>query len=116
MDFLNVGPAELLVLALIGLLLFGPEDLLKFARTLGRYASQARQVWQEITSTVQVELMESEREGRSPAESPNVTPTLPDERVVGLPDPQVPEPEAPAPKVPELEVIEEADGQQSDSS
>jgi Sec-independent protein translocase protein TatA len=114
MDFLNVGPAELLVLALIGLLLFGPEDLLKFARTLGSYANQARRAWQEITSTVQMEIMEAEREERPPVERPTVTPTLPDERVVVHPEP---EPEAPEPEAPEAEAVEETDGQaESDSS
>ena len=44
MEFLNVGPGELLALALIGLILFGPEDLLRIARTLGG-AGRGRHAW-----------------------------------------------------------------------
>ncbi len=56
MEFLNVGPGELLALALIGLILFGPEDLLRIAQTLGGYVRSARQMWQEIASQIEVNL------------------------------------------------------------
>ena len=56
MEFLNIGPGELLALALIGLILFGPEDLLRIARTLGGYIRSAQQMWREVASQVEVNL------------------------------------------------------------
>ena len=40
MDMLNVGGGELLLVLLIGLLFFGPEELLKIAQTVGGYLLQ----------------------------------------------------------------------------
>lgn len=56
MEFLNIGPGELLALALIGLILFGPDDLLRIARTLSGYVRSAQQAWREVASQVEVNL------------------------------------------------------------
>jgi Sec-independent protein translocase protein TatA len=60
MEFLNIGIGELLLLALVGLLLFGPEDLLKFARSAGRQIRSLQQTWSEISRAVQTDLLERE--------------------------------------------------------
>ncbi len=56
MDFFNIGTPELIVIALIGLLLFGPEDLLKFARTASGYLRSAQRMWRGIASELTVDL------------------------------------------------------------
>ena len=60
MEFLNVGIGELLLLALVGLLLFGPEDLLKFARSAGRQIQSLQRTWSEVSRSVQTDLLEIE--------------------------------------------------------
>jgi sec-independent protein translocase protein TatB len=40
----GIGPLELVVIAIIAVLLFGPDRLPEFARTAGRLLRQARQV------------------------------------------------------------------------
>ncbi len=37
MEFLGIGPLELLFFAIIALLLFGPQDMAKAGRTIGRF-------------------------------------------------------------------------------
>ncbi len=66
MNFFNVGFGELLLIALIGLLLFGPEDLLKMARTAGRYVNEMQQVWGELSSTLEMDLLNPEEEENQP--------------------------------------------------
>lgn len=56
MDFLNIGMPELLVIALIGLILFGPEDLLKFARMASGYLRSAQRFMREIASQMTIDL------------------------------------------------------------
>ena len=37
MDFLGIGPLELIFILLIALIIFGPKDILKAGRTFGRF-------------------------------------------------------------------------------
>ncbi len=55
MEFLNIGTAELLIIVLLALILFGPEDIVKLMRTLGRYTRQARNMWKEFSTTLEQE-------------------------------------------------------------
>lgn len=48
MDILNVGGGELLLVLLIGLLFFGPEELLELAQTVGGYLRKSRVLWSEL--------------------------------------------------------------------
>lgn len=57
MELFNIGTAELLVILLIGLLLFGPEDLVKIARTISGHLRTAQRLWQEVASQLEVELL-----------------------------------------------------------
>ncbi len=56
MDFFNIGTGELLVLALLAIALFGPEDMVKMARTLGRYARVAREGWMAFSRQLDREI------------------------------------------------------------
>ena len=60
MEFLNIGGGELLVIVLLALILFGPEDIMKMMRTLGKYARSAREMWNQFTGTMQQEYLASD--------------------------------------------------------
>lgn len=56
----DVGFAELFLLALIGLLVLGPERLPGVARTLGGFVRKARASWFSLRNTIQAELEEAD--------------------------------------------------------
>ena len=56
----DIGFAELFLLALVGLLVLGPERLPAAARTLGALVRKARTSWFSLQRTIQSELAASE--------------------------------------------------------
>jgi sec-independent protein translocase protein TatB len=56
----DVGFAELFLLALIGLLVLGPERLPGVARTVGGFVRKARMSWNSLRSTIETELAEAD--------------------------------------------------------
>jgi len=56
----DVGFAELFLLALIGLLVLGPERLPGVARTLGGFVRKARTSWNSLRNTIESELAEAD--------------------------------------------------------
>ena len=56
----DVGFAEILLLALIGLLVLGPERLPGVARTVGGIVRKARTSWDSLRSTMEAELAEAD--------------------------------------------------------
>lgn len=50
MEFLNIGPGELIVIVLLAIILFGPEDILKIMRTIGGYVRKLQQMWTQVSS------------------------------------------------------------------
>jgi len=56
----DVGFAELFLLALIGLLVLGPERLPGVARTVGGYVRKARASWISLRNTIESELEEAD--------------------------------------------------------
>ena len=56
----DVGFAELFLLALVGLLVLGPERLPKVAHTIGGLIRQARQSWMMMRRTIETELEKSQ--------------------------------------------------------
>ncbi|HJX38944.1 MAG TPA: twin-arginine translocase TatA/TatE family subunit [Anaerolineae bacterium] len=58
MNFLGVGPAELLVILIIALLVFGPSRLPQVAKDLGKTIGKARQALDEIQSVTEAPLKE----------------------------------------------------------
>ena len=67
MDFFNVGSGELLILGLLAIALFGPEDMVKMARTLGRYARIAREGWATLSRQLDREIALAEQREKSKA-------------------------------------------------
>jgi len=56
----DVGFAEIFLLALIGLLVLGPERLPAVARTLGGFMRKARASWASLRTTIESELAEAD--------------------------------------------------------
>ena len=56
----DVGFAEIFLLALIGLLVLGPERLPAVARTLGGFMRKARASWISLRNTIEAELAEAD--------------------------------------------------------
>ncbi len=56
----DVGFAEIFLLALIGLLILGPERLPGVARTLGGFVRKARRSWNSLRNSIEAELAEAD--------------------------------------------------------
>jgi Sec-independent protein translocase protein TatA len=57
MEFMNVGGGELLIIILFALVLFSPEDIIKLMRTIGKYTRTARQMWSNVSKSLQEEYL-----------------------------------------------------------
>lgn len=66
MDLFNIGTGELLILVLLALLLFGPEEAIKAGRTIGQTVQKGQQMWRQFSSMLQHDLLEAERTGQPP--------------------------------------------------
>jgi sec-independent protein translocase protein TatB len=53
MEVFNIGPLELLLILVLAVLMFGPEDIVNFAHKAGRWIYNLRksELWQEIVGT-----------------------------------------------------------------
>jgi sec-independent protein translocase protein TatB len=58
----SLGGTELLVIGLAALLLFGPEKLPQFARTIGRFTREFNKYRDILESTVRAEVYRAERQ------------------------------------------------------
>ncbi len=56
----DIGFAELTLLAVIGLLVLGPEKLPRVARTVGGYLRKGRQAWNSVRREIESELAAEE--------------------------------------------------------
>ncbi|MFT5139396.1 MAG: sec-independent protein translocase protein TatB [Lysobacterales bacterium] len=56
----DVGFAEIFLLALIGLIVLGPEKLPAVARTLGGFVRKARTSWYSLRRSIEAELAEAD--------------------------------------------------------
>jgi len=72
----EIGFWELALLAVLGLVVFGPEKLPKVAAQVGRYAGQARRMARTLTAQIRDELEAEERRiaARDPAPPPQTQP------------------------------------------
>jgi Sec-independent protein translocase protein TatA len=78
MDIFGVGPLELLLIVGLGLVLFGPEELVRMARQAGRMYAKIRRATDEITGEVRRGLQIDDNPPPSaPPRSPVVRPVSP---------------------------------------
>ncbi|MGD8244332.1 MAG: twin-arginine translocase TatA/TatE family subunit [Anaerolineae bacterium] len=68
MNFLNVGPWELVVVLIIAILVAGPQRMVEIARTLGRVSRQLRDLSREFTTALQAEIQSAEQELGTPSQ------------------------------------------------
>lgn len=61
MDFLNVGPWELVVVLIIAILVVGPKRMVEIARKLGQLSRQLRDLSGEFAAALQAEVQTAER-------------------------------------------------------
>ncbi len=52
MDFIGIGPLELLVILIIGFLIFGPDKLPRMAASAGRLWHQFKRATFDLTKTI----------------------------------------------------------------
>jgi|GEM_PF-921239 len=62
MDFFGVGPLELLMLLVVGLIVLGPERLPEVAVKTGRFIREFRLTYSRLAAEVMRELEEAERQ------------------------------------------------------
>jgi Sec-independent protein translocase protein TatA len=78
MDFLGIGPWEILLILIIAVIFLGPGKIVDFARTLGKWVRAIRRAGTDFTAAVTREVENAEKEAPSPP-APEVksTPTQP---------------------------------------
>ena len=64
MNFLNIGPGEMMAILAIAILVIGPARMVTFARALGRIARRMRSISGEFLGSLQEELSETQEEAR----------------------------------------------------
>jgi Sec-independent protein translocase protein TatA len=60
-NFLNVGPMELMVILILAIMLVGPKRVVEVVQTIRRFAGQLRSLSGEFTSLIQNEVQTAER-------------------------------------------------------
>ncbi len=64
MDFMGVGPMEILVILVIILIVFGPHRLPEMARTMGKAMKDVKSATSELGKSLSAELQEEEQRAR----------------------------------------------------
>jgi TatA/E family protein of Tat protein translocase len=62
MDFLGIGPMEIILILIIGLLIFGPEKLPQIGRDLGKTLRSFKKATTDISVEVSRELEKEKKE------------------------------------------------------
>lgn len=62
MDFFGIGPLEVILILIIGLLIFGPQKLPQIGRDIGRALRSFRKASMSITSEIEKELEDVKKE------------------------------------------------------
>ena len=57
MEFLNIGGGEILVIVLLAIILFGPEDILKIMRAIGNYTRKIQRMWAQMSAGLKGEFI-----------------------------------------------------------
>ena len=70
MNILGVGPAELLLILVIMLIVAGPKRMIQWAYILGQYMAKLREMWRTIMESLQKEFDEAGVDIKLPKELP----------------------------------------------
>jgi TatA/E family protein of Tat protein translocase len=65
MEFFGMGPLEILVILIVGLIIFGPDKIPHLARNLGKGVAAIKKAANDLTSEVTKELEDIEGEKTS---------------------------------------------------
>jgi sec-independent protein translocase protein TatB len=97
----NIGPTEFLVIAVIALIVFGPQRLPEIARTVGKalseFKQQASDIKAEFETSLEIEDEQAaalEDDATVPPDDATVPPddiTVPPDDLAALPEPTAPE-------------------------
>jgi TatA/E family protein of Tat protein translocase len=95
----GIGMPELLVIFVIALLVFGPKELPKIGRTIGRAMAEFRRASDDLKEGIQREIDAAEREPSEPEREPQadeaaMAPPSPETGTEELQEPPTPEPPA----------------------
>jgi sec-independent protein translocase protein TatA len=67
MEFFGMGPLEILVILIVGLIAFGPGKIPEFARNLGKGIAALKKATGEFTAEVSKELDVQEKDKNKPS-------------------------------------------------
>jgi Sec-independent protein translocase protein TatA len=67
MDFLGIGPWEILLILIVAVIFLGPGKIVDFARTLGKWVRAIRKTGNEFIAAVTREIDNASREPSPPA-------------------------------------------------
>lgn len=78
MDFLGMGPWEILLILIIAMIFLGPGKIVDFARTLGKWVRAIKRTGNDFTAAVtrEVEKIEKEPPPSPPKEAKPAPPQL----------------------------------------
>ena len=80
MEFFGMGPLEILLALIVGLIAFGPGKLPRMARNLGKGITAFKKATMDLTTQVSKEFEELEKEE---ADSPDEKPKRPEDKASG---------------------------------
>ena len=111
----DVGFAEIFLLALIGLMVLGPERLPGVARTVGGFVRKARSSWISLRNTIESELAEADLS--APIKKASEELQQIGKELTDIPSfkPENSEPETKAPDLIATDVPEQSPSQEADS-
>jgi len=75
MNFLNVGPMELLLILIVALIVFGPARLPEIGSKIGRAVGEFRRAQEELAQELTRELRVDAREA-SPPQTGSISPSI----------------------------------------
>jgi sec-independent protein translocase protein TatA len=70
MDFLGIGPWELLLVLMVALIFLGPSKIVEFSRTLGKWVRAIKRAGSDFTASVAREVEKEENDPARPLPQP----------------------------------------------